>query len=235
MKARDIASILFPIRLRNFIYNQFTVYFRTTTPKHYEGCPKHVELNGPLILDPEKVFIEDYVRLQPDLRIISQNGKVIIKKYTAIGAGTVIIPGTHTPTVGMPQYLSTTHINDQDGTISIGEDCWIGAGCIILSHATIGRGCVVAAGSIVTKNIPPYAVVAGSPAKIIASRFSKAQILNHEAQLYPMDERMSEAELSALFTEFYEGKRSIGTDEISPEDKERLEKAKAEIGIPAFQ
>ena len=231
MTVRDIASILFPIRLRNFIYNQFTVYFRTTTPRNYSGRPKHVELNGPLILDPRKVEIEDYVRLQPGLRIITQEGKVIIRKYTAIGADTVIIPGSHIPTVGLPQYLSTTHINDQDGTITIGEDCWIGAGSILLAHATIGRGCIVAAGSVVTKPVPPYAVVAGTPAKIIATRFSQPQILSHEAQLYPPRERMSEAELSTLFAEHYEGKHSIGTDQISPADRERLEKAKNEIGI----
>lgn len=227
----NIVRSLFPMRLRQFIYTQFTVFFRTTSPGNYQGHPRHVELNGPLDLDPTKVTVEDYVRLQPGLRIITMNGRVVIKRYTAVGAGTVIIPGSHVPTVGMPQYLSTTHINDREGTVVIGEDCWIGAGAYLLSHANIGRGCVVAAGSIVTKTVPPYAVVAGTPAKIIATRFTQSQIKAHEAQLYPPEERMSDEELHSLFAEYYEGKRSIGTADISEEDKEKLTKAKQEIGL----
>jgi maltose O-acetyltransferase len=50
-------------------------------------------------------------------------------------------------------------------TIILEEDCWIGAGAILLPGVTIGKGAVVGAGSIVTKNIPPFTVVAGNPAK----------------------------------------------------------------------
>lgn len=57
------------------------------------------------------------------------------------------------------------------GNITIGDDVWIGYGSIILSGVTIGRGSVVAAGSVVTHDIPPYAIVAGNPAKIIKYRF----------------------------------------------------------------
>ena len=220
-----------PMSLRNFFFHQFTAYFRTTNPKNYQGSPRHVELNGPLYLNPAHVSIEDYVRLQSGTRIISNTGRVVIKKYTAVGAGTVMIPGSHVPTVGMPQFLSTTHVNDKDGTIVIGEDCWIGAGAYLLSHANIGRGCVVAAGSIVTKNIPPYAVVAGAPAKIIATRFTKEQIISHEALLYPQEERLTTEELDLLFSTNYEGKRSIGTAELSTEDKQLLAKAREELGI----
>ena len=52
----------------------------------------------------------------------------------------------------------------------IGNDCWIGYGSLILSGVVIGDGAVVAAGSIVTHDVPPYAVVAGNPAKVIRFR-----------------------------------------------------------------
>jgi virginiamycin A acetyltransferase len=59
------------------------------------------------------------------------------------------------------------------GPIIIGNDVWIGASSLILSGVTIGDGAVVAAGSVVTKDVPPYSVVGGVPAKTIKMRFTK--------------------------------------------------------------
>ena len=57
------------------------------------------------------------------------------------------------------------------GSISIGNDVWIGQRAMILSGVNIGQGAVIAAGAVVTKDIPPYAIVGGVPAQIIRSRF----------------------------------------------------------------
>ena len=54
--------------------------------------------------------------------------------------------------------------------IVVENDCWIGAGAIILDGVHIETGCVVAAGSVVTKDVPPFSIVAGSPARIIKRR-----------------------------------------------------------------
>lgn len=62
------------------------------------------------------------------------------------------------------------------GDIIIGDDVWIGYGAKILSGVTIGQGAVVAAGAIVTKDIPPYAIVGGVPAKVLKYRFSEEKI-----------------------------------------------------------
>lgn len=53
----------------------------------------------------------------------------------------------------------------------VGNDVWIGAGCIVLDGVTIGDGAIVAAGAVVTKDVPPYAIVGGVPAQIIRYRF----------------------------------------------------------------
>lgn len=59
------------------------------------------------------------------------------------------------------------------GDIIIEDDVWIGYGCTILSGVRIGQGAVLAAGSVVTKDVPPYAIVGGVPASVIRFRFAK--------------------------------------------------------------
>jgi len=60
--------------------------------------------------------------------------------------------------------------------IHIGHDVWIGEGCFIMSGVTIGNGAIVGCNSVVTKDVPPYCVVAGSPARIKGRRFSSYEI-----------------------------------------------------------
>ena len=62
------------------------------------------------------------------------------------------------------------------GKIAIGHDVWIGAAAQILSGVTIGHGAVIGAGAIVTKDVPPYAIVVGNPARIARYRFSSETI-----------------------------------------------------------
>lgn len=225
----------FSEKTRVFLYNFSAPYFRNTNPKNYAFCGSNVDLNGPLYLDPKQVYLENHTRLQQGIRIISNKGKLHVKEFTAIGANCVIIPGAHTPTVGLPQYLSTSHINDIDREIVIEEDCWIGAGSFLLSHCHIGRGAIVAASSVVTKEIPPYAVVAGSPAKIIACRFSIEQILKHEASLYPPDKRMKKEKLEDIFHTYYTDLRHIGKDLINNNDLSLLKTIKEQKQITIYE
>ena len=60
---------------------------------------------------------------------------------------------------------------DNKGDITIGNDVWIGYEAVILSGVTVGDGAVIGARSLVTKNVPPYTVVGGVPAKIIKKRY----------------------------------------------------------------
>lgn len=65
---------------------------------------------------------------------------------------------------------------DEYETVTIGHDVWIGLRAIVLDGITVGNGAVIAANSVVTKDIPPYAIVAGVPAKIIKFRFNEDKI-----------------------------------------------------------
>ncbi len=232
---KNILKKIFSNEFRARYRSAYIMFVKNTKRKNYAASGKHTELYGPLILDPHFVEMGDYTRLQPGVSIISGGGKVVIKKFSAIGAGTTIIPGGHTPTVGLPQYLSPLHINDTETTIVIEEDVWVGAQSILLSHSSIGRGAVVAAGSVITKKIPPYAVVAGTPGKIIATRFSLEQIIKHETILYPPEERMKKEDLEKLFENEYKGLRFIGTENISESDLALLKEHKNNIGIKEYE
>lgn len=67
------------------------------------------------------------------------------------------------------------------GNVVIGNDVWLGDRCTILSGVSIGNGAVVAANATVTKDVPPYAVVAGNPARIVKMRFDEAEIAKLQA------------------------------------------------------
>ena len=73
------------------------------------------------------------------------------------------------------------------GCVQIGSDVWIGYGAIVLSDVVIGRGAVIASGSVVTHDVPPYAVVAGNPACVVGERFDESQRVEHERLLAMRD------------------------------------------------
>jgi len=66
--------------------------------------------------------------------------------------------------------------NDKQYYVVIGNDVWIGNNVLIMDGVSIGDGAIVAAGAIVTKDVKPYAIVAGIPAKVINNRFNKEQV-----------------------------------------------------------
>ena len=69
------------------------------------------------------------------------------------------------------QYFGEPEAQTKGG-ITVGDDVWIGFNATILSGVTIGQGAVIAAGSMVTRDVPPYAVVGGNPARTIRMRFA---------------------------------------------------------------
>lgn len=101
---------------------------------------------------------------------LNQNCTIIDTCLVSIGSRTLVAPnvsfysGTHPLD---PQLRNGTRGPETGKEIHVGEDCWIGGGAIILPGVSIGRGSTVGAGSVVTKDVPPFHVVAGNPAKII--------------------------------------------------------------------
>ena len=99
--------------------------------------------------------------------LIESAGGVTIGDRTLIGFGTKIFSRNHIVPPGHGLIFSSGHVNKP---VTIGNDVWLGANVIVLPGRTIGDGAVVGAGSVVTKDVPPYAVVVGNPAKILTLR-----------------------------------------------------------------
>ncbi len=85
---------------------------------------------------------------------------------------------------GIPQRIDRPRVPYLDMTTIIGSEVWIGQNVTLIHGVNIGRGAVVAAGSVVTKDVEPYSIVGGVPAKEIRKRFSKDEIQQHESILY---------------------------------------------------
>lgn len=190
------------MKIKSFINRILNLFKSKSSYSRHEfgAIGKHSTIGKGCVLAPRFMFLDDYVIIQNHVHFISAAGRLIVKKYSVISAQCIIVPGTHVPTPGVPFYFQTAqHIGDDHGEIIVEEDCWIGAGSTLLMKSHIGRGAIVAAGSVVTKPVPPYAVVAGCPAKIIAVKFSKEDILRHEQALYEPAERLTEDEIDSLF------------------------------------
>jgi virginiamycin A acetyltransferase len=100
-----------------------------------------------------------------------------IGKYCAIGSDVKILTAEHVLNmpnlqVRLQQRIGGNPVATSKGDVVIGNNVWIGDSAIILSGVHVGDGAVLGAGSIVTKNVKPFAIAAGSPAKIIRMRFN---------------------------------------------------------------
>jgi len=196
-------------------------------------CAENAIFSYPItIYNPRGLFLYENTKLLQGSTIINtKKEKVIIKKNTVVAARSTFVTNNHVSTVSIPQFLlGQSHINDKSGDIIVEEDCWIGTGVIILAGVHIGRGSIIGAGSIVNKDVPPYAVVVGCPAKIIAAKFSISQIIEHEKALYPEDEKLSLDKLNKLFKTYYEGKKIYGTSEgINEETNNLIQQLKRQL------
>ena len=106
----------------------------------------------------EKLIVGDYCSLSPDCRFLLSGNHPI--------TGLLSFPVKYW--YGVRGCESQTK-----GPIEVGHDVWIGMGAMILSGVKIGNGAVIAAGSVVTKDVEPFAIVGGNPAKLIKFRFNE--------------------------------------------------------------
>jgi acetyltransferase-like isoleucine patch superfamily enzyme len=120
----------------------------------------------------------DYVYVGPQSQLPPH---VHVGNYSSLSARVAIVGSDHNyDNPGVPIVFSG---RPPSCVTTIGADVLIGHGVILLRGITIGNGAVVGAGAIVTKDVPPYAIVVGSPARILRYRFDEREQAVHEAML----------------------------------------------------
>lgn len=107
----------------------------------------------------------------------SENEKLIIGDFCSIANTTFVLGGNHNYShfstfPSNVRFLGAIREAYSNGPIVVSDDVWLGIDTMVMSGVTIGQGAVVAARSVVVKDVPPYAIVGGNPAKIIKYRFS---------------------------------------------------------------
>ena len=127
--------------------------------------------------------IEAYSYGRPKVRFPESGRKLTIGRYCSIADRVEILLGgdhrtdwvTTYPFAALPELWPTAaggiSFHASRGDVTIGHDVWLGSGCMILSGVTVGHGAVVAAHAVVTRDVPPFAIVGGNPAKLIRHRF----------------------------------------------------------------
>lgn len=180
--------ILFFLRKTEAISNYLHLFFISINPDIQLGKGININRNSRIdIVHSGRIVIGDFTEILHgaliltyggDIKIGSNcsinsyciiygHGGVSIGNHVLIAAATMIIPSNH-------RFDDITKNIVEQGNkskgITIEDDVWIGHGCSILDGVTIGKGSVIAAGSVVTKSIPSFTVAAGVPAKIIKIR-----------------------------------------------------------------
>lgn len=159
---------------------------------------------------PSKVFLYEDTNIYSGSKfIISPNGnggRFIMKRKSGSAQGLTIITGNHSIEVPIDKYMKDNILErngDVDKDVIIEEDVWLGANVTILSGVTVGRGSIIGAGSVIRKNIPPYSIVYGNPAKVISFVFTPEEIIEHEKFLYAENERYEYKTLIKNYNKYY--------------------------------
>jgi acetyltransferase-like isoleucine patch superfamily enzyme len=129
-----------------------------------------VHLYSDIIIENGKggtVTIDEGTHIQPRCSISAYKGSVKIGKRVEIAPNCAFYPYNHAMD---PDQLIRNQPIVSKGDIIVEDDVWLGFGSIILQNVRLGQGCVIGAGSVVTRNIPAGAIAVGNPAKVIGNR-----------------------------------------------------------------
>ena len=175
-----IGKILDSITSR-FQFHIYGVYQKSC----FAECGRNVNIGkGCSFYGAENIYVGDDVYIGPKAMFLTTEAKIVMGKKIMFGPEVAIVTGNHRIDL-LGRYMFDIQVdekkleNDQD--VVIKDDVWIGLRAIILKGVTIGEGSVIAAGAIVTKDVPPYSIYLSKDR--IIPRFTEAEIEIHKESL----------------------------------------------------
>ena len=163
-----------------------------------------------IIFKPQNLYLYEHTGIALGAIIMNWRAKFVMKRYSGAAFGLKVVTGNHMRVVGkmymqvtdeLKESLDKNNVYDKD--VIVEEDVWIGSNVTLLGGAHLGRGSNIGSGSVVRGNIPPYAIVIGNPAKVVGFSFTPEQIVEHEKQLYPEEERIPLERLEKNYQKYF--------------------------------
>lgn len=152
----------------------------------FASCGKNVIIGKGGSFTYSNIHVGNNVYIGGDAMFMCTRAKIFLGNNIMFGPHVFIITGGHRMNI-IGKYMIDVKDKDKlpedDRDVIIRDDVWIGASSIILRGVTVGEGSIIAAGSVVTKDVMPYSIVGGSPAKILKMRFTEEEIIIHKNNL----------------------------------------------------
>ena len=148
----------------------------TIKKSRFATCGKKVIIGkGLSVAGYSNIYVEDNVSIGPGAVIFCTRAKIKIKSHVMFGPNVTLITGGHRTDICyryMDEITDDEKRSEDDQDIVFCGDNWVGANATILKGVEVGEGAVIAAGAVVTRDVPPYSIVGGVPAKVIRMRFN---------------------------------------------------------------
>lgn len=196
--------------MRKIIRKKLSKLLNYLQRKRYPNISKSTRMGLKVTVNnPHNLYMEEDTKLMGGY-IMNTRASVTFKKYSGAAVGLTIITGNHMSVPGKHHVMVSDKDKDEldiyheyDKNVVIGEDVWLGVNTTILAGVNVGRGAIVGAGSVLRCDVPPYAMVAGNPAKVVGFRFTPNITLMHEEELYPEEERIPEEILVENYKKYF--------------------------------
>lgn len=145
----------------------------------FKSCGKSVRIGEHCNLNYKNISIGNHVSIGNNAYFMCAMANIIIGDHVMFGPNVTMTTGSHRVDV-MDRYMdeltNADKLPENDKDIVFVGDNWVGANAIILKGVTVHKGAVIAAGALVTKDVPEYAIVGGVPAKVIKYRPCKGKV-----------------------------------------------------------
>lgn len=188
----------------NFLIRGFYYLWKSNVSclrrSHFGYIAKDAVITPPLSGNFENIYINGRVGIGSHAILSTPNARIVFHGNSSIAHHLTIHTGNHARVVGtfVSDITEENKPHGYDHDVIIEKDVWIGANVSILEGVTVGRGATIAASAVVNKDVPPYSIVGGVPAKVIKFYWTVDQILKHESILYPEEERYTREELEKI-------------------------------------